>query len=448
MNSKTPELIVTTGPLAGSRFAVPEQGLRLGRSSTCEISIQDPALSRNHCLFEMRDGALWVTDLASANGTAVNGEDLGDASRRLVSGDIINAGESELRVEGGAPASDADPQQAGQVPAPEDMPTLDLGLSSSNDDDDGSSRKGVLARLVLWGVALAAVGVAAWLILGTPKGDEEPTPRAAAVDETLHSLSLERVRADAEGIFRYAVTLDRDGTLAVELDDTQGNRRVRKSAPLNDAAKGELAKVVCAKSVLELEPSYVADAARPNELKSVRLRMVVGAKVFETYVENEPEPEALKEAVSRLEAFSMGQLGILGVSLSRAELESRAAEARSVGDAKWDERDVQFGNMAKALAAYDEAVYYLETVNPKPADYDSLLERRSMVKAELARRYDDQRVAAERAISLENWADAQRELRILCELVPDAKDPRHDEANSKLLDVEARLKKNKKKGGR
>ena len=103
MNSKTPELIVTTGPLAGSRFAVPEQGLRLGRSSTCEISIQDPALSRNHCLFEMRDGALWVTDLASANGTAVNGEDLGDASRRLVSGDIINAGDSELRVEGGVP---------------------------------------------------------------------------------------------------------------------------------------------------------------------------------------------------------------------------------------------------------------------------------------------------------------------------------------------------------
>ena len=144
----------------------------------------------------------------------------------------------------------------------------------------------------------------------------------------------------------------------------------------------------------------------------------------------------------------MGQLGILGISMSREELESRSAEARDVGDAKWDERDVEFGNIARAIASYDEAVYYLETVNPKPADYDSLLSRRAAAKAELARRYDDQRIAAERAVSLEDWETAQRELRILCEMVPDSRDPRHDEASNKLLDVEARLKNSKKKGKR
>ena len=435
MNSKTPELIVTTGPLAGSRFQVPEQGLRLGRSSSCEICIQDPALSRNHCLFEMREGALWVTDLASANGTAVNDEELGDSSFKLSHGDIISAGESQLRVDGGVAAEDA--------------PTIDLGLSASSDSDDGDEpRKGVLVRLVMWGVALAAVGAAAWLLLSTPRGEDDTDAPKAAADAKLHALSFERVRADLEGIFRYAVTIDAAGELTAELDDTQGNRHVRKSAKLNDAALDELAKTLSSKALLELEPAYVADAARSGELKSARLRMVLGGKVFETYVENEPGPDALKEAVGRLEAFSMGQLGILGISLSRAELESRAAEARSVGDAKWDEREVEFGNMSKALAAYDEAVYYLETVNPKPADYDSLLERRAMVKAELSRRYDDQRFVAERAISLENWEDAQKELRILCELVPDAKDPRCVEATSKLLDVEARLKKSKKKGGR
>ena len=47
-----PEILVVQGLLKGSRFTVPEIGLRLGRSSTCEISIPDPALSRNHCLFE------------------------------------------------------------------------------------------------------------------------------------------------------------------------------------------------------------------------------------------------------------------------------------------------------------------------------------------------------------------------------------------------------------
>ena len=48
---------------------------------------------------------------------------------------------------------------------------------------------------------------------------------------------------------------------------------------------------------------------------------------------------------------------------------------------------------------------------------------------------------ADRAINLQDWATAQRELRILCELVPSTKDPRHAEASAKLLDVESRMKK-------
>ena len=70
MEMNTPELLVTVGPLEGRRFPVLEAGIRLGRSSSCEISIPDPALSRNQCLFELRDGEIWITDLASANGTA------------------------------------------------------------------------------------------------------------------------------------------------------------------------------------------------------------------------------------------------------------------------------------------------------------------------------------------------------------------------------------------
>ena len=98
MNMSKLELLVAAGPLSGRRFAVPEAGLRLGRSSSCEISIADPALSRNHCLFEMREEALWVTDLASANGTLVNGKELGAESARLAAGDVVTAGDTEVKV--------------------------------------------------------------------------------------------------------------------------------------------------------------------------------------------------------------------------------------------------------------------------------------------------------------------------------------------------------------
>ena len=98
MSENIPEIIVTKGPLNGSRFAVPDAGLRLGRSSTCEISIADPALSRNHCLFEVRDGMLWVTDLASANGTLVNDDLLGADSKTLQPGDRVTAGDTVLAI--------------------------------------------------------------------------------------------------------------------------------------------------------------------------------------------------------------------------------------------------------------------------------------------------------------------------------------------------------------
>ena len=92
------EIRVTEGPLKGRRFSVPDDGLRLGRSSSCEISIPDPALSRNHCLFETRDGGLWITDLASANGTIVNEVQLGPDSQCLQLGDVVFVGDSALQV--------------------------------------------------------------------------------------------------------------------------------------------------------------------------------------------------------------------------------------------------------------------------------------------------------------------------------------------------------------
>ena len=76
--AENPSLEAVKGPLAGRRFEVGPGGFRLGRSSTCDIHVPDEELSRNHCLFEAAGPTgLRVTDLASANGTIVNGEPIG-----------------------------------------------------------------------------------------------------------------------------------------------------------------------------------------------------------------------------------------------------------------------------------------------------------------------------------------------------------------------------------
>ena len=192
MNTSPLELIVTAGLLKDRRFSVPAAGLRLGRSSSCEIAISDPDVSRNHCLFELRDnGSLWLTDLASANGTFVNGEELGSDSRQLNLGDVIQIGNNKIKIVGADKITGADENVGTDNPASVDenvtvgepepvVPaSVDLGLGGEGGDaalDDTGGQSAVkpnVMRLVLWAVAGLAVLAAAYMIIGAPPADEE-----------------------------------------------------------------------------------------------------------------------------------------------------------------------------------------------------------------------------------------------------------------------------------
>ena len=440
----TLEILVTVGPLRGRRFAVTERGLRLGRSSTCEIAMPDPALSRNHCLFELRDGDLWVTDLASANGTVVNGVALGADSRRLAVGDVVSAGDSSLVIVGAGEPAPAQRQPGSSGTA--DASALDLGLGEEREAEAAAPVPP--KRVLLWVAAVVAVVGAAALILsgGKDGADAEPAVQALAPERpVLHAFRFEKVEAGPKGIYRYALKLDAAGTLSVEIDDVpKENRHVRKSAALSTNALEELDRILSAQDLSALDPEYTGVPLEAGTLKSFALTVVRGGRVFATAVENTQEPPAFRAVRERLETFSKNELGIWAIQFPAEKLVEMSAESRRAGDAKWEERDVQHGNLAAALAAYREAVFYLETVNPKPAGYGALVARRDEVARVLEARYRDQRFLADRAINLADWETARRELRILCELVPDVKDARHAEAAAKLLDVEGRLK----KGGR
>lgn len=431
MSTTVNRLLVVDGPLKGRVFEVPVNGLRLGRSSSCEIAVTDPALSRNHCLFELRGEKICVTDLASANGTAVNDETLGTETRELKLGDLVVAGETTLKVvdeTGGVDAS---------------APQIDLGLGQKA-DDGAAARKGSPMRILLWVVAAAAVAGAAALILSNP-GAAVPVDEPKEVPKekpVLRSVAFEKVEADQDGIYRYALALDAKGVLTVEIDDVpKENRHVRKSAQLKQEAQAHLAGMFDNPEIYKLAPEYTGVPLKAGTLKNFALRIVRGSQVFATTIENMPEPDEFRRLREQLEMFAKNELGIWAIQFSAEKLVEMSKESRRIGDAKWEERDVQYGNVSAALSAYDEALFYLETVNPKPEFYGELANRQREVKAELEKRYRDQRFLADRAINLADWKTALHELRILCEMVPNPKDPRHSEANGKLLDVESRMKK-------
>lgn len=437
MENNTNELLVTSGPFQGRRFAVPPEGIRLGRSSSCEISIPDPSLSRNQCLFELREGVVYITDLASANGTEVNGETLGTSSRALNLGDCVSAGDSELMlVEAGADAF------------PEGNPdaTVDLGFSQPEEKVEAVEEKkasgGSYARLILWlALVLVLAGSAAAILLVPVGSGETGSVARPLAPAKLWSVSYEKVEASTKGICRYAIDVDAGGNIRAELDDVpESDRHIKKAAVLSDKAREELDRLFSSSNLFKLEKEY-SGTPRPGELNRYELRVVRGSVAFSCIVENATEPEAFRSVRLALETFSQNELGIWAIQYSAEKLTEMSSQARLAADAKWEERDVNYGNLATALKLYDEAVMDLETVNPKPEDYGELITKRDMVRAELDRRYKDQRFEVDRAVNMGDWERAIRELKILCELVPDNRDPRHAEAAAKLVDAESRIKK-------
>jgi hypothetical protein len=237
--------------------------------------------------------------------------------------------------------------------------------------------------------------------------------------------------------------IDESGVLRVAFDDVPGeNRHVDKKAKLSDKAKKRILEILEKPGFAALEDEYVGSSVEDeNALKSFRIRVVRWNSVKDVLVENTQEPDAFREVRDSLEAFSRNELGIWAIQYSKEKLIELSDESAKVGDSKWDDREVEYGNLSAAVKAYKDALFYLETINPKPDGYAEIKEKLARTEEELKQRYEDQRFLADKAMNLGDWEAAQNELKILCELVPDRDDPRHAEANARLVDVENRMKK-------
>ena len=83
----------------GDEYPLDSADLTIGRGGQNDISIEgDDFASARHVRIEPRRDGVWVHDLGSTNGTHVNGLRI-DRPRKLVTGDIVRVGETELRFE-------------------------------------------------------------------------------------------------------------------------------------------------------------------------------------------------------------------------------------------------------------------------------------------------------------------------------------------------------------
>lgn len=103
--SPSPEslrLEAVSGPDAGGVHLLHHGEIQIGRSSDADVALDDPDVSRLHCVVAVAPGgAVTVADMGSTNGTTVDGQSVGERPRPLPPGSVLRIGESSLSLRSG-----------------------------------------------------------------------------------------------------------------------------------------------------------------------------------------------------------------------------------------------------------------------------------------------------------------------------------------------------------
>jgi hypothetical protein len=229
----------------------------------------------------------------------------------------------------------------------------------------------------------------------------------------------------------------RKGSLAVQVDDLQSNRHVRREKKVDSGLIADLARSLQATRIFDLREDYSGLA--PGIYEASDLSVTIGLNTRRIKVVNHVEPDEFAAARGMIEEFGKNELGLAALAIDPATLIEVARTSLLQAKKLREEREVREDNLFNAIRAFKECELYLETIEPKPVFYGEALNGRSDCERDLQRRYDDLRFVAERAVKLRDWAEADRQLKIICEMIPDRSDERNKTAGKTLVDVQRHL---------
>lgn len=93
-------LVTLYNPVTGQKIPVLFWENSIGRSKANDVVVDDPAVSRNHCVLLRRKEGWFVTDTGSKSGTFVNGKETEGRTQVLID-DVITVGNSEFEFRRG-----------------------------------------------------------------------------------------------------------------------------------------------------------------------------------------------------------------------------------------------------------------------------------------------------------------------------------------------------------
>jgi len=147
------------------------EGMTLGRLSSCDWTLEDASISRQHGRLVFENDAWFLEDLGSSNGTQLNGRK--GRRHRLADGDLLTLGSVAFDVLDHSPAKAAPaPQRAQEEPSTsrhQEANQERARLRHDLRDDRRSSGFGDLGQQPLW-IQLIAVALGLAVMAGIVMG--------------------------------------------------------------------------------------------------------------------------------------------------------------------------------------------------------------------------------------------------------------------------------------
>lgn len=452
-------LTIISGNSVGKAQILNSFPITLGRSSKNDFSIPDELLSRHHCSIDMRDNELWLTDLASANGTAVNGKIIDEV--RINPGDLIQLGDTTLKL------TEADENATIATPAPAPTPTIhpteipeiknqapkishdgkiDLGLNSSPSQEDIATQKKNNIQSIK---NLAIVAIATIIIVGIGMAilnmfiNKEEKPATAQIVKLERSLEFHycEIEATDSNIFRYELKLSKDGYLTATIDDIAQSRHINKKTetPISNELTLELLKKIEQSGFSSLADIY-EDSNKQGEWNEVCITIINTKDAKTVTVLNKQLPDAFSIVRDEIRDFAETELDLKSIYYSKEKLEQLAAESLELADKFYAEMEIASDNLFKAILNYSKTIDYLENISPKPEAYSIAFEKKRETEALMEKILKEKEFEIAHAKGITDWETVAEYLRELCAMIPDRHDPRYKEYNRQLLQAEDRIR--------
>jgi pSer/pThr/pTyr-binding forkhead associated (FHA) protein len=97
------KLVLLSPGMTGRSHELKVEKTTIGRIDDNTFQIAEPSISGHHCEVVLRGSEVTVRDLASTNGTYINGERINESALKPTQ--ILRLGEVEMRLEAGEPSS-------------------------------------------------------------------------------------------------------------------------------------------------------------------------------------------------------------------------------------------------------------------------------------------------------------------------------------------------------